>query len=80
MKKSELIQTIKEVILTEHNSTVLYHVTSSDNIPNIKKKGIVSQKQSTFTGAFGQDIRQKKNAIYAFEKIEDAISLCFKLT
>lgn len=58
---------------------ILYHVTPTKNIEKIKKEGITPQKKASTHGAFGQDIRQQKDAIYAFDAYGGAWSWAFKI-
>lgn len=54
-------------------TAVLYHVTDMFSGFVIRKEGIKPQKGYASRGALGQDIRQVKNAIFAFTHPEDAV-------
>jgi hypothetical protein len=64
--------------LTESTSQVYYHVASHKLVPKIQKEGIKPQKKPSWTGAFGQDIRDCKNCIYAFTTMKAAVRWAFK--
>jgi hypothetical protein len=55
----------------------MYHVTASGNVPNIKQGGIQPQEKSTWTGAMGQELKDK-DKIYAFTNKWDAIQWASK--
>jgi len=65
--------------LWQKQDDILYHATWTKTVPKIEKNGIVPQKKPSSTGPFGQDIRQHKDAIYAFNTKRDAIAWAFEI-
>ena len=55
----------------------LYHATTQSAAGDIQKNGITPQKVGVWTGAVGQDLRDK-GAIYAWDNFDDAGRWAFK--
>lgn len=58
--------------LFEIEGSVLYHVTKTDNVPRIQKKGLLRLQTSNWLQA-GNKERYGQGEIFAFESLKDAI-------
>lgn len=62
----------KPVKIHKMKGSLLFHATPKRNVNRILKEGITPQEKSTYTGLFGQELKDK-NKIYAFDTFDDAV-------
>jgi hypothetical protein len=63
--------------LAESTGKYLYHVTNTDKIPKIKKKGLIPMQTSNWVKGGGE--RYGAGEIYAFEHPRDAVNWAAKM-
>jgi hypothetical protein len=64
--------------LMESSGPTFYHVTKTDNVPKIKKEGILPLKSSNWVQA-GSKKRYGNGEIFAFENFTDAVRWAFQM-
>ena len=69
---------VKGKIKTEEGTKYLYHVTATENVPNIQKKGLTVFNPSNWVEA-GSKARLGDAKIYAFENQTDAVKWASKM-
>ena len=62
--------------LTEANN-VYYHATYKKFLPKLKREGIKARKKALHTNAFGGDVRDDKESVYAITDENEALKLAF---
>jgi len=76
--KMRLLKYLKELATFKKKNTY-WHVTEKKNLSKIKKTGIKSMKKPSHPGAFGQDVRDDPQSVYAFNDKMEAFATAFSM-
>jgi len=79
MKFEDVLEELNEKVnFFKISPNELYHVTKSRNVKSIQKKGIIPRERPEYQGSWGQDIRMKKDVVYAFETFGSAYAFAHR--